>query len=117
MPYRNCRDLLFAEYDSDLEGIIRESDVALTPSVSTLVTGNGARIWIQFSNTGSNNAIISTASNVSGIFGVLLAPGGILKYHFQQDNDLPTLAFYAVTTPGFSGQVHITEYVLTGSGN
>ena len=117
MSYRNCRQLLYAEYDSDLEGIIRESDVALSPSVSTLVTNNGARIWIQFSNTGSNNAVISTSSNVSGIFGVLLEPGQILKYHFQQDNDLPTLAFYAVTTPGFSGQVHITEQILTGSGD
>ncbi len=117
MSYRNCRQLLFAEYDSDLEGIIRESDVALSPSVSTLVTNNGARIWIQFSNTGSNNAIISTSSNVSGIFGVLVPAGGILKYHFHQDLDLPTLAFYGIATPGFSGQVHITEQILTGSGN
>lgn len=116
MGIRTCRELLTLEYGSELQTRIQESDVTVGSSPVKLVGGNGARIWISIQTSALSALYISTLSSVAQYQGFIIPSSGFLTFTWKDDGDLPTVALYAVTD-GTSGNVHIIEQILTGSGD
>jgi hypothetical protein len=116
MGIRTCRELLALEYGSELQTRIQESIVTVGPSAVTLVSGNGARIWLAIQNNpGPVNVYISTLSSVAVNAGILVVGGGFQSFKWKSDGDLPTLAFYAISAaPGTT--ITVIEQILTGEG-
>ena len=116
MGYRSTRDLLLANYGSALETRIQESDVSIGTSAAQLVAGNGARNWVSFQNAGAATIYISTLQSLAVGQGFIIAAGGFITLTWRDDGDLPTLAFYAISS-GAGNNVHVIETILTGAGD
>ena len=115
MGFYVCRELLLAEYGSELQTRITESDVTIGTSATQLVAGNGARIWLSIQNAGAATIYVSTLSSLAVSQGIIVNAGGYLTVTWKNDNDLPTVALYAVS--GSSGNsVHVIQQILTGGG-
>jgi hypothetical protein len=115
MGVKTCRELLLGEYGSELQTRINESDVTVGTSAVTLVSGNGARIWLSIQNAGSDTVYVSTLSSVAVGQGFIVPASGYPFFSWKDDMDFPTIALFAVSS-GAGNNVHVVQQILTGSG-